>query len=50
MYRMIKYTDLVRFNSKIDFVRKCYENSTVDLKRLRKSYKDIDSGNFTNWV
>lgn len=27
MYRLIKYTDLVTFNVKIDLVRKCYENS-----------------------
>jgi len=50
MYKMIKYTDLVRFNVKANLVRKCYENSINDLKNLKKSYENKDLMRFTNWI
>lgn len=37
MYRMIKYTDLLRFNAKIELIRKCYQNSITDLKNLKRA-------------
>jgi hypothetical protein len=37
MYKVIKYTDQVRFNVKLNMVQKCYENSIADLRHLKKA-------------
>lgn len=50
MYRLVKYTDIVRFNVKIALVRKCYANSIADLRNLRRAYENKDSIRFTNWI
>lgn len=35
VYRLIKYTDLVRLNVKIHLVRRCYESGIGELNHLR---------------
>ncbi len=50
MYKVIKYTDQVRFNVKLNMVQKCYENSIADLRHLKKASQHKDTVRFTNWV
>jgi hypothetical protein len=50
IYRMIKYTDLLRFNVKLELIRKCHQNSISDLKALTRASEDKDSIRFTNWI
>jgi len=47
---MIKYSDLLRFNVKLDLVRKCYANSISDLANLKKAAEDKDTIRLVNWI
>ena len=50
IYRMIKYSDLVRFNVKLQLVRQCYEHSIADLKNLKRASENKETIRFTNWI
>lgn len=50
MYRLIKYTDMLRFNTKISLLRRCYENAIQEMRSLRKAFLNKDTMRFTNWI
>ena len=50
MYKLIKYTDNVRFTAKSNMIRNCYMNSIEELRNLKKSYENKDLIRFTNWI
>ena len=47
---MIKYSDMLRFNVKLDLIRKCYENSRADLANLKRASEDRDTIRLVNWI
>ena len=50
MYKLIKYTDNVRFTAKSNMIRNCYMNSIEELRNLKKSYENKDLIRFINWI
>jgi hypothetical protein len=50
IYRMIKYSDMLRFNVKLDLIRKCYDNSRADLANLKRASEDRDTIRLVNWI
>lgn len=50
MYRLIKYTDMLRFNVKLDLIRKSFINSISELRNLKKASESKETVRFTNWV
>ena len=50
VYRLIKYTDMYRFNVKIDLIRKSYENSIQQVQNLKKAFENKETVRFTNWI
>lgn len=50
LYRLIKYTDMLRFNTKVALLRRCYENAIQEMRTLRKAFLNKDTMRFTNWI
>lgn len=50
IYRMIKYSDMLRFNVKLEMVRKCYHNSIADLANLKRASEDKEAIRLVNWI
>ena len=41
---------MVRFNTKIALLRRCYENAIHEMRSLRKAFLNKDTMRFTNWI
>jgi hypothetical protein len=41
---------MVRFNVKLALIRKCFGNSILDLRNLKKASESKETTRFTNWI